>query len=118
MMDVRRGVALPGVKRGVRRLALVLLVFWVAAFVWFFGDELHLLFLAPGQPGDQCNDRLTALTNLAMYCNYVAGGDYPLFARLMFSHVATHLKILVGAPLAIWALDGVGRWVVLGFRST
>jgi hypothetical protein len=56
------------------------------------------------------------MNSMALYCNYVANGDYPLFARMMFNHVGTHLVVLIGVPFGIWLLYRIARWTLKGFR--
>ena len=40
------------IRCGLKRIYLVALVAWFAAFLWFFGNELYLLFLPSGSSGE------------------------------------------------------------------
>lgn len=100
---------------GLKRIYLVALVVWFGAFIWFFGSELYLLFLPSGKTGESCNEHFS--DGMQYYCNIVAGGDYPLFARLMFAHVTKHLAILFSVPVAVWVCYRVILWILSGFKS-
>lgn len=102
------------IHRGLKRIYLAALVAWVAAFFWFYGSELHFLLLPSGLPGETCNQHFTDGTQY--YCNAMTEGDYPMFARVMFFHVGTHVAILLGAPVAVWVCYRVSLWIVAGFR--
>ena len=104
------------VKRGVRRIATILLLLWAVAFFWFYGSNLSLLFLPAGNLGDRCNDRL-ADRGWAIYCNVLADGDYVLFTKAMFEIVSTQIAVFIGVPLLVLAIYHVSRWVVRGFKS-
>jgi hypothetical protein len=102
------------IRCGLKRIYLVALVAWFAAFLWFFGNELYLLFLPSGSSGETCNAHFP--DDMRYYCNIVAGGDYSLFARVMFARVSTHLVVLFGVPVAVWICYRVFLWIVGGFK--
>jgi hypothetical protein len=111
------------VARGMRRISAVLLVCWVALYVWYFGSGWKVLFFPRGTEGETCNthfssSRVPEDVGWGMLCNYMTDGDYPLFARIMFERALVQILVLIAVPIGAWMGWRILKWIVRGFQAT